>query len=94
MFPKLDFSHLWKQLIKHFSNFCLNILQENGKRGLLEFQGLKRVICITEKNMKEKEDFLQLFSTSLQIPRSQTLFISLQRFDADWKELVDIEMNN
>ena len=77
------------------ATFASHILQENGKTVLIEFEGLKKVICIIENNIKEKEDLLQLFSTttSLTIPKSPMLFISLQRFDTEWQEFIDIEMN-
>lgn len=55
---------------------------------LLEYRGIKKVLEIDE-GVKEKTYLLSFFCTNM--PPSS--YLSLQRFDSEWQELVDIDLH-
>lgn len=65
----------------------------NEKTVLLEYNGVKKAI-IVQQNMKEKMDFLNLFEFSKLKSLATPSYISLQRYDNEWGEFLDIDVND
>lgn len=60
---------------------------------LVEYNGVKKLIPI-EENMKEKTDFVDIFKSIMDMAKSEISYISLQRYDHEWDDFIDIEVKD